>query len=104
MRKKLTAVEFRVNGERIETVEHVQPPRKGEEIEVGAKFEDGKRLDSGITEARDWYDADYEVVLRGIVKEVKWHYHTALNRSERTAYVHLEPDTVELPMGDYEIK
>lgn len=83
-------VEFRVDGKRVESVRDVQPPKIGETIEVGARFDGDERLDPGITNEVDWEYADYETVLTGEVVDVTHHYHTAMRCSEQTIRVDLK--------------
>lgn len=89
MKETYTTIEFRVDGEVVESVEHESVPSVGDTVEVGAKFDGGERIDPGIAEGRAWFKADYKTVLTGEVESVKRHYHSSLDRNEQTVYVEL---------------
>ena len=89
--RELNVVEFHIPSEKwgVESFDTSNPPRKGETVEAGAKFVDGERIDPGIVKGNEWFDADYETVLRGVVGSVKRHYHTSTNRTECSVKVEL---------------
>jgi len=90
-KEELNGVELQIPGEKwpVESIDSSNPPRKGECVEVGAKFADGERIDPSLVDYNEWHDAEYEIVLRGEVSHVKRHYHTSKNRNECSVYVSL---------------
>ena len=95
MAETLTAVRFEVPTEEYapEAINHVGVPRVGETVEVAARFsEEGERIDPDVSDHSEWWDADYGVVLRGVVEDVVHHYHSAPGKSEETAKVYVAFD------------
>lgn len=91
MSDDFTSINFRVDGEVVEMVNHDSVPEIGERVEVGVRCDEtGERLDPGVTSHSEWVDGEYQTVLEARVEDVTRHYHTARNRSELTVYVDLE--------------
>jgi len=92
MSDELIAIEFDVPGHDYppEAINHSSPPQKGEEVEVGARFDGTDRLDANIADFGEWDNADYRVILRGEVSKVSRHYCRARSRNELTVYVKVE--------------
>lgn len=89
--EKFTTIEFRVEGNVVESVPHPSVPRVGETVEVGVQFdENGDRLDPSV-DYDTWFNGSYETVLEAKVVDITRHYHRGYGRDELTVYVDVEP-------------
>jgi len=93
---ELTAISFIVDGEEVESINHSSVPREGEKVEFGARFDDeGNRVDPGISDYDEYFNAEYEHTFEGVVKEVTRHYGRGYNRNELTVDVVVEKEETD---------